>query len=145
LLCNVTDELVTNALYDAPTTSDGSARHAQLSRSEPVSLAAHEVVDVSFCSDGETVGCAVHDPFGSLTVDTARTYLARCLRRGADQVSDRSGGAGLGLFTVLEASSHLVLNLAPGRGTECIALFHATAAFRGLSERPKSLSTFLLA
>lgn len=143
LYCTVVDELMTNALYNAPVDERGEERFAHLKRGEPVALAGGEGVDVVLCSDGRTLGCAVTDPFGSLGPHTIVDYLGRCFRRGADQISERSGGAGLGLFTIYEACSQLVVNIATGRRTEMIALIDIRGRFRDFAERPKSFNVFL--
>lgn len=143
LFCTVVDELMTNALYNAPVDERGEERFAHLRRGEPVALDQGESVEVVLCSDGRTLGCAVSDPFGSLGPSTIVDYLGRCFRRGADQISQRSGGAGLGLFTVYEACSQLVVNIAAGRRTEVIGLIDIRGRFRDFAERPKSLNVFV--
>lgn len=142
LFCTVVDELLTNAIYNAPVDDRGAERFSHLRRGEPVTLESHERIEVVLCSDGRTIGCAVSDPFGSLGPRTVVEYLGRCFRRGEDQISERSGGAGLGLFTVYEGCSQLVVNLAPGRRTEMIGLIDIRGRFRDFASRPKSFNVF---
>lgn len=142
LFCTVVDELITNAIYNAPVDERGVERFSHLRRGEPVSLASHEGIEVVLCSDGRALGCAVADPFGSLGPRTVVDYLGRCFRRGDDQISERSGGAGLGLFTVYEGCSQLVVNIAPGERTEMIGVLDIRGRFRDFAERPKSFNVF---
>jgi hypothetical protein len=139
----VTDELITNALYNAPVDEHGRARFAHFSRREDFELAPHEAIVVRVLVDEARVGISVRDPFGSLGTDTVLAYLAKCLRAGADQIDDKAGGAGLGLFTCFEALSHFVINLARGRATEMIGLIHLSASFREFARRSKSLNVFV--
>ncbi len=143
LFCTVVDELTTNAIYNAPIDEHGAERFSHLKRGEPVSLQRGEGIEVVLSSDGRTLGCAVSDPFGSLGANTIVDYLGRCFRRGDDQISDRSGGAGLGLFTVYESCSQLVVNIDARRRTEMIGLIDIRGRFRDFAERPKSFNVFV--
>src|SRR5204863_7499722 len=49
----VADELITNAVYDAPRTPDGAARYAALDRRHKVALDPWELVTVRWGSDGD--------------------------------------------------------------------------------------------
>lgn len=143
LLCNACDELVTNALYNAPVDAAGKARFAHLSRTNAVHLDAHEVVKVTFATDGSEMGISVTDPFGSLKVPTITQYLAKCLRRGSDLVDEKEGGAGLGLFYVFEAVSHFVVNLQAGTRTEMIGIVDVRGRYKDFVQRPKSFNVFV--
>src|SRR5262249_27584654 len=111
-------------------------------RTEPVQLAPGEEIVVKLCSDGRRLGISVADPFGSLSTEVIRGYLARCFRRGADMVELKPGGAGLGLFYVFEALSHFVVNLAPGVKPELVGLFDVGGSYRAHMSRSKSFNLF---
>lgn len=143
LLCKACDELITNALYNAPVDSLGKPRFAHLSRTQAVLLEAHEAVRVVLATDGRDMGIAVTDPFGSLKVPTITQYLAKCLRRGSDLVDEKEGGAGLGLFYVFEAVSHFVVNLQVGVRTEMIGIVDVKGRYKDFVLRPKSFNVFL--
>ncbi len=117
----VVDELVTNAIYDAPRGPDGQPRYAALDRREKVKLDPWEHVTVRWGSDGDFVAISVSDGFGSLRPEHVRAGLRRCLGEG-DQIEHKPGGAGLGLYTTLSYCSQLVVNIEPGARTEMIAV-----------------------
>lgn len=139
----VADELITNALYNAPVDAQGRPRFAHLSRREDFELGANEGIVVRVLVNEQRVAISVRDPFGSLGTETVLAYLAKCLRAGSDQIDEKPGGAGLGLFTCFEALSHFVINLARGRATEMIGLIHLTSSFREFARRSKSLNVFV--
>jgi hypothetical protein len=143
LLCNACDELVTNALYNAPVDDRGAPRFAHLSRTQAVELTLPERVDVTLAADDKEMGIAVVDPFGSLKVPTITQYLGKCLRRGSDLVDEKEGGAGLGLFYVFEAVSHFVVNLQAGVRTEMIGLLDLRGRYKDFVQRPKSFNVFV--
>jgi len=140
----VVDELVTNAIYNAPRDAAGNAKYAKLSRREPVSLEPHEVGTLEFACDGNHIAVAQSDPFGALTHDTIVTYLNRCLVKGPQQFSDASGGAGIGLYRVFQSLSKFIINIEPGRRTEVISLIDLRLSMKQFRQLPKSFHIFVV-
>ncbi len=144
LLQTVADEFVTNALYNAPVDQDGAARYSHVDRKVAVALDRDEHVRVQYMSDGERMGIAVRDPFGSIEPQRILHYLAKCLRGGKDQVDQKRGGAGLGLYYVFDAVSHFVINIRPGLCTEMIGLTDMRGGYRKFAGRAKSFNLFVV-
>lgn len=119
-LMSIAEELVSNALYNAPVDEAGRRLHAHKSRSERVTLDKGSV-GVELAADEDRVALVVKDVFGTLSAETAFENLARCLRGGEDQIAEKQGGAGLGLYTVLLASNYLGVTVKPRR-TEIVAI-----------------------
>ncbi|MBZ0238999.1 MAG: ATP-binding protein, partial [Deltaproteobacteria bacterium] len=117
----VVDELVTNAVYDAPRGLDGKPRYAARDRKEKFVLDPWEHVIVRWGSSGDHIAISVSDGFGALRPEHVRACLRRCLTQG-DQIEQKAGGAGLGLYTALSYCTQLVVNIEHGRRTELIAL-----------------------
>lgn len=140
---NVTDEFVSNALYNAPVDAAGQHLYAHLDRSVSVQLEPGCSVEVALCSDGRKIGVSVTDPFGSLTSETVMAYLAKCLRREADQVDTKAGGAGLGLYQAFGSVSHMVVNISPGRRCEIIGLIDVRGTFKDFVMQAKSFNIFV--
>lgn len=138
-----TDELVTNALYDAPMDAAGNARVTD--RRELVTLEAGETVQVTFGANGRRLGVSVKDPFGTLRRERVLDYLAKCFARGENQVDAKQGGAGLGLYYAFERLSHFALDLSPGRATEAIGLLDLGHSWREHVSRAKSFNLFVSA
>src|SRR5262249_2208896 len=130
LFCVVAEELITNALYDAPVDAARRHRFAHLPRTEAVALGKDEGISVSLCCDGRRLGIAVADPFGSLTPSKVLEYLSKCFQRGERQVDRKEGGAGLGLYYTLESLSHFIINIQPGRRTETIGLLDIRVSYK---------------
>lgn len=143
MLETIADELVTNAIYNAPRTSDGQPKYAQLSRRHNVVLDEDEVGELQFACDGKYLAVAQIDPFGALTRDTVISYLNRCLSKGPQQFSDASGGAGIGLFQVFQSLSKFIINIDPGRKTEVICLIDLRLSMRHFRRAPKSMHIFV--
>jgi hypothetical protein len=118
-ISSIADELLTNAIYDAPTDASGRHKFAHVDRRSKVSLAADEDVLLAFGSDGYTLAISVIDPFGSLPIDRIRERLLSCMN--SQEIEDKAGGAGLGLYSVLKQCDELIINIEPGKRTEVIA------------------------
>jgi len=84
----------------------------------------------------------VSDPFGGLTPSTVKRYIAKGLRRGEDQIDDKAGGAGLGLFLLFEGLGSLIVDVRQGQRTEVMGLLDIRGSFRNAVNTPKSLNIF---
>ncbi len=135
------DEMLMNAVYDAPVNREtGSYRFAALSRQSKVTLDAPDRPTLSYGSDGRTFGISISDPFGGLTPAILTRYIAKGLRRGDDQIDDKAGGAGLGLYLLFTHLNSMSLHLSPGRQTEVVGLLDIRGSYRQLVQTPKSFN-----
>ncbi len=93
-LQGIADEMLMNAVYDAPVNrNSGAFRFAELERSRRVELEEADRPVFSFASDGRTFGLGISDPFGGLMPETLKRYVAKGLRRGDDQIDDKADWA----------------------------------------------------
>lgn len=143
LVETVADELITNAIYNAPRTPEGEPKYARRSRREPVVLADNEVGTLEFACDGDYIAIAQIDPFGALTQDTVVSYLNRCLVKGPEQLSEASGGAGIGLYRVFQSLSKFIINVDPGKRTEVICLLDLRLTMKRFRQAAKSFHIFI--
>lgn len=112
----VADELISNAVHNAPVDAAGVHYRKDLRRDAELALDARHEVRVRWGCDSRYVAIEVNDGFGSLDRDTALGALSK------QHARDVGAGAGLGLAMAYRSCDHLVFNLAPGRRTEVIAL-----------------------
>ncbi len=119
----VVEELLMNAIYDAPHGPDGKSLYNHLPRTELVELAKIHQGEMRFACDGMLAAVSVSDPFGGFETDVLLRYLERNYA-GVDNVQMAGkGGAGRGLHQIIENSDLVVFNVRPGKKTEVIALF----------------------
>ena len=138
----VADELLMNAVYNAPVDAQGRRLFAGRSRTEKLVLPPGQEALFRYACDGRWLALSVRDSFGSLERDVLFANLGRCLLHGQDQISDKPGGAGMGLFVVLSSVNSFVVSLAPGRATEMIGLLDVTGSYKTFAARPKSFHLF---
>lgn len=140
----VADEMIINALYNAPTDAEGRPLFRSLPRTEAVELSAHHEASFSYASDGVHLALSVRDPYGSLSARVVWENLARTLSAGADQIDQKEGGAGLGLYTILQSATRLSIHLEPGSQTVFRALFALDKNHRAFLARPKAFHLFVM-
>ena len=119
----VADELLSNALYDAPVDADGNHIRIGEARHADRPLSGREVVTLRYSCDARYLAIEVSDLFGSLDRKTILQYLAKAARRGGlDKVEFGGSGAGMGIALSYSCCNHLIFNLSPGKRTEAIGL-----------------------
>ena len=85
---------------------------------------------VACASNGQLFAVAVRDAYGSLDKETVVKFLSKGTQKSLTP-EQKESGAGLGLVTALKNANKLVFNLAPGAGTEVIALFDLDLLAKG--------------
>ncbi|MFP5519608.1 MAG: cyclic nucleotide-binding domain-containing protein [Bdellovibrionia bacterium] len=124
----VAEEMLMNAIYDAPTDVDGKSLFNHLSRKNDVYLEAHQQSQLNFGCDGKYVGISVEDPFGALPKQTILKYLKSCYEGHAGSLNADKGGAGRGLHQIIENADITIFNVKQNVRTEVICLFNLDPA-----------------
>jgi len=112
----VADELISNAVHNAPVDGDGVHYRRDTARDVEIELDDRHAVRLRWGCDARYVAIEVTDQFGSLDRDTILGSLAK------QGIRESGGGAGMGVALSYRSCDHLVFNLAPGKRTEIIAL-----------------------
>lgn len=117
------DEMLMNALYDAPIDEQGRHIFAEIPTKTRISLRVEQKVVVQFACDGTQFAISVRDSFGTLERATVLRYLHKCLHN-EQQIDRKVGGAGLGLYMMTNSSTEVFFNVLPGVATEAVCTFH---------------------
>jgi hypothetical protein len=132
-VCELTDELLLNAVFDA------NPRLRGVDRGLPFQLTPQENIQISWGYDGEYFGVAVRDPFGKFTCDTIMKYLS-AQKEMEDIISAPS--AGLGLKFIFEKAHQVVTNVRKEKVTEVIALLKFGSRLLEFERQKKSFYFF---
>jgi hypothetical protein len=116
------DEMLMNALYDAPVDEHGRPIFAEIPTKTRISLRVEQKVVVQYVCDGKQFAVAVRDAFGRLERATVLHYLYKCLH-SEQQIDRKTGGAGLGLYLITNSSTGVFFNVLPGVATEAVCTF----------------------
>ncbi len=139
----VSEELLMNAIYDAPAASN-LACYQDIPRTKKVTLREGDEATIKYGSDGERFIISTTDPFGSFKRETFFKYAQKTLRRseGTKIIDQKKGGAGLGLFKILYNVQSLTVNVLPEQKTETIAIFNTKMPPVDYDDAPRSLLFF---
>lgn len=124
----VVEEMLMNAIYDAPVGSDGKSLFNHMSRKEEIHLDTHQQSHLRYACDGINLVVSVEDPFGALTKDIIINYLKSCYEGRAGSLNVNKGGAGRGLHQIIEGCDLTVFNVKKGVRTEVICIFNLDTA-----------------
>ncbi|MCU1277130.1 MAG: hypothetical protein JWM53_676 [bacterium] len=138
------DELMLNAVYDAPRDERGNPLHANGDRRASVILGAQAQVRARWGCDGGTFVVSVTDRFGALDRATIGAHIQRLLDARSPRLgrSATTGGAGLGLVLIYSAANQLALHIGRGRFTEATAALHIGGSNRSAVARGSALHIY---
>ena len=121
------DEMLMNALYDAPVGPDGVPLSKTMTRKNRPTLTGESRALIEYGCDGRRFAVAVRDFFGRFERKTLVEYLDKCLH-SKQQIDDKPGGAGLGLYLMSNSATSVMFNVQPGIATECVCTFDIDAS-----------------
>jgi hypothetical protein len=120
------DEMLMNALYDAPVDEQGRPLFSEIPTKTRISLRVDQKAVVQYACDGAQFAVAVRDAFGTLERATVLRYLHKCLH-SEQQIDRKAGGAGLGLYLITSSATEVYFNVLPGVATEAVCTFDLEA------------------
>jgi hypothetical protein len=129
-LANVLDELLMNALFDAPADEFGRQLYTLTSRDENRKLTEREVVKTKIGFDGYYVGFSIKDQFGTLDRTRLLNHVSLNYRERDYNLRQGGAGAGLGLATILHTGGSLSYHCEEGRKTQAQLLTRVEDNYR---------------
>ncbi len=137
-LNDVCEELVTNALYNAP--AEAGYVDSPRSRTEDVALPAERACEISYGIEGPTAYIRVRDTFGALQRPRLMQVLNRISRMSEVKLDESRGGAGLGMWRIFSAATAVTITVIPGALTDIVVAVDVKAGRRGV--RPAAVHLF---
>lgn len=119
---SVCEELLMNALYDAPVDEAGNPIFADVDPHDRKDTRSPRPVSIRYAATEDLFAVAVRDRFGRLAKNTILSYIEKCLH-SPNQIDRKTYGAGLGLYLVANAAATYVVNVAYGIATEVVCTF----------------------
>lgn len=117
------DEMISNALFNAPVLTSGRRAYKDLPRNTDIALPSKMAASIFACfGEGRVViGCT--DAYGSLTKEILMSHLSEMFNAGGADFKYTSGGAGLGIRYIIENSANFYVLVNPGKSTLVAAAF----------------------
>lgn len=151
LAAQAADELLMNAIFDAPIDSpEGQApgiqhrryrRHYE--RDAQFALSERERVSLRISSNDTYVGIAVTDRFGSLYREALLRFLRKNYEKGQYTVWKNDPGAGLGVYNMARSGLSLRFVCVEGKYTEVQIYFPRSSGFKQFRESARFISFML--
>lgn len=118
----VCEELLMNALYDAPVDERGQQIFAEVDPRDRTKSRSPRPVSIRYAATDSQFAIAVRDRFGRLAKNTILAYIDKCIN-SPQQIDRKTYGAGLGLYLVANAAASYVVNVAYSIATEVVCTF----------------------
>jgi hypothetical protein len=138
---DILDEMIKNALFNAPVDNNGTFLYQHYDRKEDVVLSEMHSARLSCVVENDRIYLSVKDPFGSLTKNKLFSYLSKCYTKDLVHVENKKGGAGIGLHKMFRLSHNFVVNIIPGSYSEVIVCISQESEI--LNQETASLNVFV--
>lgn len=116
----IADELITNAIFNAPTDNDQRFLYSSMNRTKEINLLPYQSSLLSYVFEQNKIILSIKDPFGSLTRNKLFYHLSKH-EAGNEIVFDKyDGGAGIGLYKTIQLAHNFIVNIHPQKYTEFI-------------------------
>ncbi len=119
---SVCEELLMNALYDAPVDEAGNQIFAEVDPHARVESMSPPPVSIRYAATDSQFAVAVRHRFGRLAKDPNPAYIKQFPTAGPT-IDRQTVGAGLGLYLVANAAAGYIVNVAYGMATEVVCTF----------------------
>jgi hypothetical protein len=139
-----TDEMITNAIYNAPVDENNVHPFKDCDRSLKIDLPNENTAKIFMAHDGNwlVVGCL--DPYGSLYPAQLMSHLARSYEAGADSVMnvESPGGAHIGTRMMLDMCVGFYVAVEDGVRSLVALTFPFGKSHRQMGNMPKAVHVF---
>lgn len=144
IIANAADELIMNAIFDAPVDELGRQVHNQTPRNASFGLEGKNVIELKIVFDGKTLGLSVADFHGALDrKKLIGKHLGRSYESTPYEAKAVLASAGLGLSQVYRTCGGIIFSCEVGGKTEVNLFYKKTASFREFKDQFRFLSTFV--
>ncbi len=117
LCLQAADEMVSNALFNAPVRPSGKRAYKDLPRDSEIELPSSQACSLFACFADERVVLGCEDPFGSLNKTQLLEHLRDVFRNDQASVKYSTGGAGLGFRHLIENAANFYVLVNQGKST----------------------------
>jgi len=141
VIANAVDELLMNAIFDAPVDDLGKPLLVSTPRSTDFTLEGKSQVDLYVGFDGDYVALSASDSFGSLDKNKLLSHISKIYREEEYRVRTAVAGAGIGLATVFRTGGSFFFVSEKSVKTEVTVFFRRMDSYREFRDQFRFLST----
>ncbi len=140
-IATAVDEILMNAIFDAPTDEMGRPLFKVTSRASSVKLEGKSAVEMHIGFDGKYIGITAVDLFGSLDKVALLSHVSKVYRDDEYKVKSTIASAGIGLASIYRSGASLHFVSESRVKTEVSVLFRRTDNYREFKDQFRFLST----
>ena len=140
-IATAVDEIIMNAMFDAPTDEMGRPLFKVTARTSQVKLEEKNAVEMHIGFDNKYLGVTAVDNFGSLDKVALLSHVSRVYRDDEYKVKSTLASAGIGLASIYRNGASLHFVSESRVRTEVTVLFKRTDNYRDFKDQFRFLST----
>jgi hypothetical protein len=141
VIANSVDEIIMNAMFDAPTDELGKPLYSLTSRTTVIKLEGKAAVEMHVGFDGDYVAITAVDNFGSLDKSKLLAHISKIYTEDEYKVKTAVAGAGIGLATVFRSGGSFFFCADAQNRTEVTVFFRRTDNVREFRDQFRFIST----
>ena len=141
VIANAVDELLMNAIFDAPVDSLGKPLLSSTSRKTALKLEGQNQVEMQIGFDGNIIGITASDSYGSLDKNRLMSHISKVYNEEEYKVKATVAGAGLGLATVFHSGGSFFFVSENRVKTEVSVFFQRHDSYREFKDQFRFLSS----
>lgn len=141
IVANAVDEIIMNAIFDAPVDELGKPIYMSASRATALNLTDKQSIEVNYGIDGEYIAVSVSDQFGSLDRAKLLKHVSKVYTDEEYRVKTNVAGAGIGLATVFRLGGSLFFVSEAQSRTEVTVSFRKTSNFKEFRDQFRFIAT----
>lgn len=134
LAAQAVDELIMNAIFDAPSDDTGKFYRRGIERAKDFPLSDREQVDVQVLVCDQYIGVCVTDRFGTLKRDTILGFIGHDYRKEDYKVREDDLGAGLGLHGIVHGGLSVCFSSRPAVKTDVMLFFPRVETYKAFRQ-----------
>lgn len=141
VIANAVDELLMNAMFDAPVDNLGKPTLSATARTTVIQLVQKNAVEMHVGYDGRYVGITAIDLFGSLDKVKLLSHISKIYVKEEYKIKTAVAGAGIGLATVFRSGGSFFFVSEAHSRTEVTVFFQRMDNFREFKDQFRFIST----
>jgi len=140
VIANAVDELLMNAIFDAPVDDLGKALFDKTNRNLELNLDEKNQITLKIGYDGSYVGVSIIDQYGSLDKSKLISHISKKYKDEDYQVREARAGAGIGLGTVYRLGGAILFSSEVQIKTEVTVFFKNLGSYAEFKNQFKFFS-----
>jgi hypothetical protein len=141
VVANAVDELLMNAMFDAPVDNLGRPTLSSTPRNTVLKLEEQSSVEMHVGYDGQYVAISAVDSYGSLDKVKLFTHISKIYTQEEYKIKTSVAGAGIGLATVFRSGGSFFFVSESRLRTEVVVFFRKADNFRNFKDQFRFIST----